>query len=437
MPVSPYIRPYSDSGQQGLIDSLTAETIFLGGWDIIYLPRKDAVEEDSIFGQSQQLKFDSSFNVAVLIENTDGFEGEGEFYSKFGLEIKDRMRITMSRKTWETIEYQDTYESAYQKDQRGFDTFRMEFNSFGSTSDNIVLEPESDGIIHTLALETGSQSSLRSRPFEGDLVYFPFNKKVFQITFVEHEAPFYPGGIIPQYQMVCDLLEYSNEIFNTGIREIDSIEDNHAQGRAECYVSTQEGYGTFNRGEVIYKTSDFGLDDHTSTSPSARVLHHDEWTGKLTVVPMRGGFTANDIIVGGIENTVANLATEGLTTDQIVAEDNGDNLVLDIQLEALSPLKLEAEEGNIIDENGVDRFSITIITTGSFRRLTFVPEGSFAGITDTLILTPDEELDTPADVLAQNEEFEEVASQGEEIGGTQEESFIDFSEIDPFSDGNF
>ena len=109
MPVSPYTRPYSDTGQQGLIDSLTAETIFLGGWDVVYLPRKDAVQEDQIFGQSQQLKYDSSFNVAVLIENTDGFEGEGEFYSKFGLEIKDRMRLTMSRKTWESIEVQDTY----------------------------------------------------------------------------------------------------------------------------------------------------------------------------------------------------------------------------------------------------------------------------------------------------------------------------------------
>ena len=67
MPVSPYTRPYSDTGQQGLIDSLTAETIFLGGWDIVYLPRKDAVQEDQIFGQAQQLKYNSSFNVAVLI----------------------------------------------------------------------------------------------------------------------------------------------------------------------------------------------------------------------------------------------------------------------------------------------------------------------------------------------------------------------------------
>lgn len=406
MPVSPYTRPYSDKGQQGLIDSLTAETIFLGGWDIVYLPRKDAVQEDQIFGQSQQLKYDESFNVAVLIENTDGFEGEGEFYSKFGLEIKDRMRLTMSRMTWESIEVQDTYNSAYQMDQINYDGLKMEFNSFASTNDRIVMEPGSDGISHSLVMETGSQSSLRTRPFEGDLVYFPFNKKVFQITFVEHEAPFYPGGIIPQYQMVCDLLEYSNEIFNTGIPEIDAIEDNHAQGRVECYVSTQEGNGTFSRGEIIYKTSDFGIDDHTTSSPSARVLSHDEDTGKLVVVPRNGGFTANDIVIGGTETTA------GI-------------------------LKLEAEDGKILTEDGVDNFSVTV-TTELFRRFTFIPAGSFMGEDSVLqSIMPTEELDTPADVLAQNEEFEEVASDGETIGGVEEVSFIDFSEVDPFSDGDF
>ena len=414
MPVSPYTRPYSDTGQQGLIDSLTAETIFLGGWDVVYLPRKDAVEEDKVFGQSQQLKYDSTFNVAVLIENTDGFEGEGEFYSKFGLEIKDRMRLTMSRKTWEDIKVQDTYGSAYSTDQWLYDTFLMEMYTFGSRNDAMVTE---DG--HTLALETGSQASLRTRPFEGDLVFFPFNKKLFQITFVEHETPFYPGGIRPQYQMVCDLLEYSNEIFNTGIQEIDSIEDSHAQGRVECYVSTEEGYGEFQRGEIIYKTSAIGVDDHSRNSPSARVLSHDISSGKLVVVPRNGGFAANDVVVG----SAANLAEQ----------------------EIVVPLALEAEEGKMLTEDGVDNLAVASITASGFRRLTFIPAGSFMG-DDPLTQQPIVELDSPADVLAQNEEFEEVATLGEEETvtdvesgqeSTRTESFIDFSEIDPFSDGNF
>ena len=415
MSVSPYTRPYSDTGQQGLIDSLTAETIFLGGWDVIYLPREDYTDEDQIFGQSQQLQYRSHFNVAVLIENTDGFEGEGEFYSKFGLEIKDRMRITMSRKTWEDISY-DTVGAGYRAGQTNYDTFLMEFNSFGSTSDRIVLE---DGSIQ--ALETGSQASLRARPFEGDLVYFPFNKKLFQITFVEHETPFYPGGIIPQYQMVCDLLEYSNEIFNTGIPEIDVLEDQHAQGRVECYLSTVEGYGEFSRGELIYKTSALGVDDHNSLSPNARVLSHDASSGKLVVVPLRGGFSANDIVVGSEKNL-------GATT-------------VDVKLE------MEDSDGFLTSEDSIDTFTVTSTTSSGFRRLTFIPGGSFMGIDPALAVTvPIEELDTPADVLAQNDEFETVASDGEaeetydpvtNTTSTTTESFIDFSEIDPFSDGNF
>jgi hypothetical protein len=126
------------------------------------------------------------------------------------------------------------------------------------------------------------------------------------------------------------------------------------------------------------------------------------------------------------------------TMDTFVTEDTGDKILIDVQLEAASPLKLEAEDGKILTEDGVDNFSITIVTTGSFRRFTFIPAGSFMGEDSVLqSIMPTEELDTPADVLAQNEEFEEVASDGETIGGVEEVSFIDFSEVDPFSDGDF
>ena len=87
MPTSPYIHHYRDIGEQGLIQSITAETIFLGGRDVIYLPREDYNREDAIFGQATQLIFRKSVNVAMMLESTEGFEGEGEFYSKFGLDI--------------------------------------------------------------------------------------------------------------------------------------------------------------------------------------------------------------------------------------------------------------------------------------------------------------------------------------------------------------
>ena len=123
MPTSPYIHHYRDIGEQGLIQSITAETIFLGGRDVIYLPREDYNREDAIFGQATQLIFRKSVNVAMMLESTEGFEGEGEFYSKFGLDIKDRVTLSLSRLTWESlnIEHATPVQITNREDVDGFD----------------------------------------------------------------------------------------------------------------------------------------------------------------------------------------------------------------------------------------------------------------------------------------------------------------------------
>ena len=132
MATSPYIHHYRDIGEQGLIQSITAETIFLGGRDMIYLPREDYNKEDPIFGQATQLIFRTSFNVAMMLESTEGFEGEGEFYSKFGLDIKDRVRLSCSRKTWEELNLESAspvYDTAVDDDPDGYDRLLLEPNA--------------------------------------------------------------------------------------------------------------------------------------------------------------------------------------------------------------------------------------------------------------------------------------------------------------------
>ena len=129
MATSPYIHHYRDIGEQGLIQSITAETIFLGGRDVIYLPREDYNKEDPIFGQASQLIFRTSFNVAMLVESTEGFEGEGEFYSKFGLDIKDRVTLSLSRKTWEELNLDSAspvYDTVDADDPDGYDRLLLE-----------------------------------------------------------------------------------------------------------------------------------------------------------------------------------------------------------------------------------------------------------------------------------------------------------------------
>ena len=106
----------------------------------------------------------------MYIKNVEGFAGQGDFLSKFNLEIRDQVTFTVARRT---------------------------FNN-----------------------EVGAYTSF-IRPREGDLVYFPLNNKLFEIKFVEHEAIFYQLGSLQTFDISCELFEYNNEIFNTGIPLID------------------------------------------------------------------------------------------------------------------------------------------------------------------------------------------------------------------------
>jgi len=362
MATSPYIHHYRDIGEQGLIQSITAETIFLGGRDVIYLPREDYNREDAIFGQATQLVFRQAVNVAMMLESTEGFEGEGEFYSKFGLDIKDRVTLSLSRLTWEALNLESASPTQLtnREDSDGFDRLLLELAVGTSVTDRIVFE---DGSGDTFILEDTTQyGSRHRRPMEGDLIYFPYNKKIFQITFVEHESPFYPGGTLPQFVLTCDLLEYSNEIFLTGIPEVDSIEDNLSQMAVEASCTTIEGgaVGQFQRGEIIRETTILGTNDSNADSPSARVLSHDPNTGKLVVAPMTPSLSTGDHVFG--------------------------------------------------------------LTTNSYCTLTYIIAGGI-GSEPSIQL---EELQQSADETAMNVELEQVAG-----------DFIDFSEVDPFSEGNF
>ena len=143
MPTSPYIHHYRDIGEQGLIQSITAETIYLGGRDVIYLPREDYNREDAIFGQATQLVFRQAVNVAMMLESTEGFEGEGEFYSKFGLDIKDRVTLSLSRLTWEglNMESASPTQITNREDADGFDRLLLELAvRYTTQEDNLIAE---------------------------------------------------------------------------------------------------------------------------------------------------------------------------------------------------------------------------------------------------------------------------------------------------------
>ena len=169
---------YFDTGttsEQRLYEDLIIEQLKIYGQDVYYLPRKLA-NKDTIFGEDPASSFDDSYIIEMYVDNSDGYMGEQEIIKKFGLELRDDIRFTLSKSRWETL---------------------VKNNS------DLVAE----------------------RPQEGDLVYFPTTKAFFEIQFVEHEQPFYQQSALPVYKLSCTRFEYSSERIDTGIAEIDKVED--------------------------------------------------------------------------------------------------------------------------------------------------------------------------------------------------------------------
>ena len=159
--------------EQLLYEDLIIESLGIYGQDVYYIPRT-IVNRDSILNEDPASTFDDAFLMEMYIENTEGFEGEGDLYSKFGLQIKDTATFIVSRRRWD--------------DRVG---------PFSSQVEN-------------------------PKPMEGDLVFLPMTNSFFEINFVEDEQPFYQLSNLPVYKLECSLFEYNDEDFETGVEEIDT-----------------------------------------------------------------------------------------------------------------------------------------------------------------------------------------------------------------------
>mgnify|MGYP001228669613 CR=1 FL=1 len=200
---------YFDTGttsEQRLYEDLIVEQLKIYGQDVYYLPRKIA-NKDTIFGEDPASSFDDSYIIEMYVDNTDGYMGEQEIIKKFGLELRDDITFTVSKSRWETL--------------------------VGNNSDLVA-----------------------ERPQEGDLVYFPTTKAFFEIQFVEHEQPFYQQSALPVYKLSCTKWEYSSERVDTGISQIDSLEDSLSTDTMNFQFTLENEVGSFllesDTGEISY-----------------------------------------------------------------------------------------------------------------------------------------------------------------------------------------
>jgi hypothetical protein len=182
-------------GEQRLVQDLINEQLKIYGIDVIYIPRK-FVRKQTIIKEIQSSKFDDNFAIEAYVNSFDGYGGQGDILTKFGMSLRDELSLILSKER--------------------FEDFISPF-----------LEGEDDNEI-----------VLSSRPREGDLIYFPLGQRIFEVKFVEHEVNFYQLGKLYVYELKCELFEYEDEVIDTSIQEIDTqIED---QG----YITTLQLIGT-------------------------------------------------------------------------------------------------------------------------------------------------------------------------------------------------
>ena len=177
MPTSPYFPTYyaGHSGEQGLVQDLVDEQIKLFGTDIYYIPR--IVLQDSTLDEVRYSKYQEQFQIEMLLQNVMGFGDNAEFISKFGLRITDEIVFRVSTRRW---------------DQE--------------------------------VAEHSPNLTVTSRPNEGDLLYFPLTQDIYEIKFVGKEEPFFQFGKIQFYAITAEIYEVGSDDFDTGVAEIDAVE---------------------------------------------------------------------------------------------------------------------------------------------------------------------------------------------------------------------
>lgn len=221
--------------EQYLYEDLVIEALQIYGHDVYYLPRK-LVNKDQLFGEDPLSSFNDAYSIEMYMETVEGYEGEKELVSRFGLEIRDETTFVVARRRW--------------LDLVGHDS-------------NLITSV---------------------RPGEGDWIYMPNVRRLFEISFVDIDDPFYQIDNLPVYKLYCRTVEYSDERLDTGIDAIDDIETDNTGDALQWQFLSEQGATTnyvenieLERGTDLYGTGTVELE--TATDGGTGVLTTETETG--------------------------------------------------------------------------------------------------------------------------------------------------------------
>ena len=209
MPTNPYFQNGTRQ-EQDLYESLIIEAIQIYGVDAYYIPRK-IVKQDLILNEDLISAFEKAYKIEMYVESVDGFEGDGQLLSKFGLEIRDSVNLVIANLRWNQLIGQHGY----------------------------------------------SENS--ARPLEGDLIYFPLTKGLFEIKFVETNKPFRQLQDIPIFRLSCELFEYESQEIDTGIAEIDIIQADNGNHMVAEYTNNDSPIQELKANETLNFTLPSGV----------------------------------------------------------------------------------------------------------------------------------------------------------------------------------
>ena len=230
--------------EKRLLEDVIVESIQIMGHDCFYIPRDSYNGDDEIYGETINAKFTRAYTMEMYIANVEGYEGQGDFFSKFGLDIRDTSNFVIAARSFRKY----------------------------------------------------VPSNIAWRPREGDLVYVPVMQKMFEIKFVEEELLFFSiGNRNPYiYELRCELFRFSDENINTGVEEVDVVA---VENSYTIELDLGAGTGDYNVGETVYQGANL-----SASIARAVITDYNPSTKKMNLIDIIGTFVTATQLVGALSN---------------------------------------------------------------------------------------------------------------------------------------
>ncbi len=286
MATSVHFNHFENTAEQALHQDLIIESIKNFGIDVYYLPRT-YVNEDILYGEDTISEFNKAHLIEMYVKTVDGFEGEGDFISRFGLEIRDQVVFSVARRRFDNLDI-----------------------------------------------------NAQDRPLEGDVIFLPLNKKVYEIRYVEHESVFYQFGKLPIFDLTCELFQYDSQRIDTGVEDIDEIEDTLAYA---IEITLGSGSGNYQEDEWVYVG-----DNESSANTKARVISWNSTDSVLKITDIKGTFTSSANVVGNTSGAYYAVSTTP-NTQTFVNDTSANNITFETEADSI----IDFSESNPFSEGNI------------------------------------------------------------------------------------